>query len=241
LRVLLTNDDSVFSEGLLALKDALAELGEVTVVAPLTEQSGVSHAVSLHGLVRPWPVRLADGSSAFAVEGTPADAVNVGLRDVFDVPPDLIASGINKGLNTGANVFYSGTVAAAIEGAMNGILSVAVSTVRAETVNLEGAAKLALKAIRMVMAHADHPPAAYNINLPEPGEEEPQVAFTAQSVESFFDPREQPEAQGEGDCAGPLSDVEAIRLGKISVTPLVTGLTDVNRLRILRESKCRAR
>lgn len=117
MRILLTNDDGVFAPGLAALEHQLRHLGEVIVVAPTTEQSGVGHSItfltplickSIHRDGRHW---------AWAVDGSPADCVKLAIGELLkDNPVDLVVSGINNGLNAGINVLYSGTVAAAIEG-----------------------------------------------------------------------------------------------------------------------------
>src|SRR6187455_2079239 len=126
-RILVTNDDGVESRGLLALKQALEEMGEVTVVAPDTNQSAVGHQKTL---MRPLRVRertLADGSRAWSVDGSPTDAVSLAFLGYFDVGFDLVASGINYGANIGDDVTYSGTVSAAMEAVINECPAFAVS------------------------------------------------------------------------------------------------------------------
>src|SRR5262245_4566916 len=122
-RILVTNDDGYFSPGLDALADALRPLGEVTVVAPQTEASAVGHALTLRRPLRLEKVR--DG--VYSVDGTPTDCVNIAIDEVLEGPPDLVVSGINKGLNIGDDVTYSGTVAGALEGALLGYQAIAVS------------------------------------------------------------------------------------------------------------------
>jgi len=122
-RILITNDDGYRSEGLLALGAALSPLGEVTVVAPMTEASAIGHALTLRR-----PLRLERiGERVFAVDGTPTDCVNIAVTQVFGGLPDLVVSGINKGWNLGDDVTYSGTVAGALEGALLGVPAMAVS------------------------------------------------------------------------------------------------------------------
>src|ERR671919_1650582 len=125
-RILVTNDDGVHSEGIRALADALAPLGDVTIVAPIQEASAIGHALTLRR-----PLRLETISPrVFAVDGTPTDCVNVALAHVLRGKPELIVSGINKGWNLGDDVTYSGTVSGALEGALLGIPSIAISTQR---------------------------------------------------------------------------------------------------------------
>ncbi len=118
VRILLSNDDGIASEGLRALYDAISDLGEVTVVAPDRERSAASHSLSLHR-----PLRIDDaGEGWFAVDGTPTDCVNLALNGLLkDSPPDIVLSGINKGGNLGDDITYSGTVAAAMEATLLGI------------------------------------------------------------------------------------------------------------------------
>ena len=123
-RILVTNDDGVHSEGIHALAEALAPLGEVTIVAPIQEASAIGHALTLRRPLRLETIR----PGVFAVDGTPTDCVNVAIAHVLHGKPDLIVSGINKGWNLGDDVTYSGTVSGALEGALLGIPSIAVST-----------------------------------------------------------------------------------------------------------------
>src|SRR5947209_13675120 len=123
-RILVTNDDGYRSEGIRAVADALAPLGEVTIVAPIEEASAIGHALTLRH-----PLRLESvGDRVFGVDGTPTDCVNVAITQVFNGRlPDLVVSGINKGWNLGDDITYSGTVAGALEGALLGTAALAVS------------------------------------------------------------------------------------------------------------------
>jgi 5'-nucleotidase len=127
LRFLLANDDGVESQGLTALSNALKTIGHVTVVAPEREQSTMGHALTLHKPVRLYSVRHEKNLDVFCLSGTPADCVYMGLRHVMKKPPHVIISGINRGVNLGNDIFYSGTVAAAREGALQNIPSIAAS------------------------------------------------------------------------------------------------------------------
>src|SRR5947209_17192113 len=122
-RILVTNDDGYRSEGLIALADALRPLGDVTIVAPMTEASAIGHALTLRR-----PLRIEHmGEKLFAVDGTPTDCVNIAVTHVLKALPDLVVSGINKGWNLGDDVTYSGTVAGALEAALLGVPALAVS------------------------------------------------------------------------------------------------------------------
>ena len=126
--ILLTNDDGIHADGLTALEEALQEYAELTVVAPHVERSASSHALSLQQ-----PIRYEKISERkYAVEGTPADSVILALNNICQVTPDLVIAGINRGGNMGENIFYSGTVAAALEATLNRVPAFAVSVAARE-------------------------------------------------------------------------------------------------------------
>src|SRR6185369_4460155 len=121
--ILVSNDDGIHSEGIIALADALQGLGEVVVVAPDREQSAVSHSLTIHR-----PLRVEEiGPGRYAIDGTPTDCINLAVNGILKRRPTLVVSGINKGANLGDDVTYSGTVSAAMEGTLLGIPSLAVS------------------------------------------------------------------------------------------------------------------
>jgi len=125
--ILVTNDDGVASPGLLALKQALEPYGRVSVIAPDSNRSAIGRGITIHNPLHVEEVRLADGSPAFATDGTPVDCVRFATLGLLDERPDVIVSGINLGLNLGDDVTYSGTVAAALEGVLLGWPAIAVS------------------------------------------------------------------------------------------------------------------
>jgi len=146
--ILVTNDDGIHAEGLGALADAMAPLGEVFVVAPDREQSAVGHALTLH---RPLRVDRV-GERRFAVNGTPSDCVNLGVLGLLPEPPVLVVAGINHGSNLGDDVTYSGTVSAAMEGTLLGVPSMAVSQVEGDAAGFEAAGRVAqLVAARLLV------------------------------------------------------------------------------------------
>ncbi|GIW85882.1 MAG: 5'-nucleotidase SurE [Isosphaeraceae bacterium] len=152
MHILLTNDDGVFAPGLRALRKELRRLGDVTVVAPAQEQSGVGHSITL---LTPLVVKQVDDDDGttlgYMVEGSPADSVKLAILELMGRPTDLIVSGINAGANVGINVLYSGTVAAAIEGAFFKITSVAVSLELAEHFDYPHAAREAVRVIERIL------------------------------------------------------------------------------------------
>jgi 5'-nucleotidase len=176
MKLLLTNDDGIDADGLHALLNAVRELGEPVVVAPAGPQSGVSHAVTTGTAVRVDP----RGDGRFAVHGTPADCVRVGLHRLC---PDagLVLSGINHGGNLGADVYYSGTVAAVREAVLHGGTGVALSHYRKRGMEYDWprASGWSARVLADLLARPTVPGSFYNVNLPHlrPDEPDPEVVF----------------------------------------------------------------
>ncbi len=166
MRILLTNDDGIYAPGLAAMERVLQSLGEVMVVAPATEQSGVGHSITFLQPLTCKEIYDQRRRRGWAVEGSPADCVKLAVHEICPTRPDLVISGINGGLNAGINVLYSGTVAAAIEGAFFGITSIAVSLEYDEHADFDSAAHLALGVIRQILAYPDHAGKLFNVNIP---------------------------------------------------------------------------
>ena len=127
MKILLVNDDGIYSQGILALAKRLIPENEVVLVAPQGQMSGMGHSITFYGYVNYTELKIMEGARCFAVNGTPADCVKVALNLIMKDKPDLIISGINKGFNLGSDIFYSGTVNAGLEGAVQRIKSIAVS------------------------------------------------------------------------------------------------------------------
>ena len=231
LTILVTNDDGVHSEGIRALADAVAHLGEVTIVAPIQEASAIGHALTLRR-----PLRLDEiGPRIFAVDGTPTDCVNVAITHVLRRKPDLIVSGINKGWNLGDDVTYSGTVSGALEGALLGIPSVAVSTQRVrDECEFGPSAQAAARVAEQVLARPMPKFTLLNINTPRGANKGFRVTIQAKRnhvtvVDERIDPRQRPYywiEEGENDWEPhDRSDYQAVRDGYISITPLQPDMT----------------
>ncbi len=231
-RILVTNDDGVRSDGLRALADVLAPLGEVTVVAPLIEASAIGHALTLRR-----PLRLERfGERTYAVDGTPTDCVNIGVYTVLRGQPDLVVSGINKGWNLGDDVTYSGTVAGALEGALLGIPAIAVSLERTNgDFDFSHVARFAAELAEAVLKRGLPPSTFLNVNAPLGKPKGHKVTVQAKrnhvtSVAEKVDPRGQPYfwiEEGQDDWEPhDHSDYQAVRDGYISVTPLQPDLTN---------------
>ncbi len=231
-RILVTNDDGIFSEGIKLLAEALAEVGEVTVVAPDREQSAMGHALTL---TRPLRMQKVE-ERRYAVDGTPTDCVNLGVLSIFkDNPPDFVASGINFGLNLGDDVTYSGTVSAGFEGTLLGIPSVAFSQEVAEGFSFQRAAAFARELFRILVADREKLPRDLLLNVNVPAGPIRGISLTRlgrrvykQSVIEKLDPRGRKYYWIHGvpqweKATG--TDYEAVSAGRISVTPLHLDLT----------------
>jgi len=241
--ILLTNDDGIYSPGLIALSEALQELGEVHVIAPATEQSGVGHSISYLRPLILKEVFHGDRRFGFAVEGSPADCVKLGVSELLPRRPDMVVSGINIGLNAGIAVLYSGTVAAAIEGAFFGIPSIAVSLQFDENPDFCRAARLAVQIIRQVLEQRSDDVRLFNLNIPTKAlsDESPKVSVVPMDVRQYgerYERRVDPWgrtyywATGE---PGPAmddngTDLSALARGQIALTPLHYDLTARNAL-----------
>jgi 5'-nucleotidase len=236
MRILVSNDDGVEAAGLRALAEALLALGEVTVVAPDREQSASSHSISLHRPLRIEEVSPWGDVRRFAVDGTPTDAVYVGVNHLLrDRRPDVVASGINRGANLAMDVLYSGTVAAAMEGTVMGLPSFAISLVGRGEPDFRPAAAFAQK-LAAEMGRRKLPPGTLlNVNVPPGAPRGTRVtrlgkrSYSAAVVQKL-DPRGRAYYWIGGDEQAhenvPGSDCDAVfDRGLISVTPLHLDLT----------------
>lgn len=236
LIILVTNDDGIQSEGLVALAQELEALGEVYVVAPDRERSAASHALTLHS-----PLRVEEIQRRwFAVDGTPTDCVNLGVNGRMLLPrrPDLVVSGINKGANLADDITYSGTVAAAIEGTLLGIASVAVSLVARRNFNFTPAARFTTRVASKIAQHGMPADTLLNINVPNLEEESIRGVLITKmgkrvygdSIVENVDPRGRKyywiggDELRHRDIEG--SDISAVMAGYISLTPLHLDLTN---------------
>jgi 5'/3'-nucleotidase len=245
-RILVTNDDGVESRGLLALKQALDPIGDVTVVAPDTNQSAVGHQKTL---MRPLRVRertLADGSLAYSVDGSPTDAVSLAFLGYFGFEFDLVASGINYGANLGDDITYSGTVSAAMEAVINNCPAFAISQEYYEHPDFALAGRAAATVARNIMEHGLSPGELINVNVPAmPLEDFGGVEVTRLGKRVYqdeliqrTDPRGIPYYWIGGPppsgLAVPGTDFHAIVNRRIAVTPIHLDLTGRRLLKRLR-------
>ena len=247
MRILLTNDDGIYAKGLSSLYEELSCEGECLIVAPEIEQSAVGHAITIF---RPLMVRRAMKGGTFlgyAVLGTPADCVKIGIKELIEKPVDMVVSGINRGANAGINVLYSGTVSAATEAAIMGIPSLAISLDTHKEADFTFAAGFARKMVRMITNNPSLWGSAINVNVPcIPADQIKGVVVVRQGksnvIESFekrVDPRENIYywVSGGSVCGSEEkdTDVGALSAGFITITPIQYDLTRYDLLDTLQD------
>ena len=229
MRILITNDDGIYAEGLRLLAEWAKTKGEVTVVAPKVEQSGKSHAIDFTRPIEIVKVDLMDGVTAYRMDSTPADCIRfavLGLKEKYD----LVLSGINRGFNLGKDIVYSGTAGAIFEGGRLGIPGIALST---DPHTLDGAYAHLDRAYNFIVEkNLFEENMLYNVNLPNSHGE---IKITKQGGIYFFDEfkyigDDMWEQTGhivndnEGDCE---LDTDSVRNGYVSITPLINGRTNM--------------
>ena len=245
-RILVTNDDGIESRGILALKRALDPIGDVTVVAPDTNQSAVGHQKTL---MRPLRVRertLADGSSGYSVDGSPTDCVSLAFLGFFEERFDLVASGINYGANLGDDITYSGTVSAAMEAVINNCPAFAVSQEYIEDVDFELAAVASAIVARNILEHGLSRGELLNVNVPALSPDEFEGFEVTRLGKRVYqdqllrrvDPRGIPYYWIGGPppsgLAVPGTDFHAVVHRRVAVTPIHLDLTGRSLLKRLR-------
>ena len=230
--ILISNDDGIESTYLGALADALveADFADVVVAAPERERSAVSQSITLHK-----PLRVDEvAPNRFAVSGTPSDCMYIGLLHLVPRQPDLVVSGINRGFNLGADVFYSGTVAAAVEAGLRDIPALALSMSPQRGADVGGAVRFCVQLIAAVLPHGMTPNTVLNVNIPAEVGSTFRWTFLGEriyedAVDMRHDPRGRPYYWIGGGVADnqatPGSDCHAVAEGVVSVTPLHLDLT----------------
>ena len=238
MRILVSNDDGYFSPGIALLAEHLGALGEVTVVAPERDRSGASNSLTLD---RPLSVRRAP-NGFFFVNGTPTDCVHLAVTGLLDFTPDLVVSGINLGANMGDDTIYSGTVAAATEGFLLGIPSLAVSLASKEGRHLESAVQVALQLVGRLHRAPFGQPVLLNVNVPDVAREALGALevtrlgrrHKAEPVVKSATPRGETVywigAAGGAQDAGEGTDFHAVSANWVSITPLQMDLTRFTQL-----------
>jgi 5'-nucleotidase len=238
LNILVSNDDGIDAPGIYALVQEIKKIATVTVVAPDKQQSAVGHAITVNYPLRAVPFRKNNEIFGYAVEGTPADAVKLGVRFLMKSKPDMIISGINHGSNTAINIIYSGTVSAATEGTVLGIPSIAISLTTYQDPDFSYAAKFAARLALLVARHGLPEGTLLNVNVPAVPEGEIKgIMLTKQGKSTWddtFDVRRDPANREYFWLTGKMNvtdteldaDQVAIRNHYVSVTPIHYDLTD---------------
>jgi 5'-nucleotidase len=243
MRILVSNDDGYFAPGIAVLAEALSACAEVTVVAPERDRSGSSNSLTLD---RPLSVRRAANGYLY-VNGTPTDCVHLAVTGLLDALPDVVVSGINYGANMGDDTIYSGTVAAATEGFLLGIPSIAISLVAEGGGHFKTAARVACDLVQRFARRPLEQPVLLNVNVPDlpPGsvrgttvtrlgkrhKAEPVVKSTTPRGDVVY----WVGAAGGAQDAGPGTDFHAAASGMVSITPLQVDLTRYSQMQAVSE------
>lgn len=238
MKILVSNDDGIDSAGIRALVESLSQIAEITVVAPHQEQSAVGHAITMQTPLRVFEYHKDGKFFGYAIDGTPADCVKIGIRNILSEPPDLMVSGINHGSNTAINIIYSGTVSAAREAAIMDVPSIAVSVTSHSVTDFSFAAKVARILALEVKERGLPKGTMLNVNVPNlPEEKIAGILLTKQGKSKWddvYEKRIDPYGRNYYWLTGNLVEVDhslefdqaAIRNNYVSVTPIHFDLTD---------------
>ena len=249
MNILLTNDDGIFAPGLAAIYKELLKIGHVTVVAPSDGQSGASHSITFSEPLVCNKVDITGRFTGFSVQGSPADCVKLAAMELHKGPIDLLVAGINNGANAGINVYYSGTVAAAMEGAFLKIPAVAMSLAVDEHMEYEQAAGYCVEILQQLMPVEKGN--VININIPELSKGRPRgVRIVPQSSKGFneyYIQQQNEQGQTVYQLAGDPhvadeipTDTTSLVEGFITVTALIPDMTDHRKTRELQTIEWRA-
>lgn len=249
-KILITNDDGVFSNGIQALIKVLKNNYDITVVAPDRERSAVGHSLTFFYPLRVQKISNSEKLKIYSSDGTPSDCVLLGIYDLMEEKPDLIVSGINHGANMGQDITYSGTVSAAMEGTIHKVPSIAVSLAAFEDFDFTYAAKAAKKIVDYVIGQKLPNRSFLNVNIPNVSEEEIKgFTITKQGVSVYdqkllkrMDPRGNEYYWLSGDYPTGLieqgTDFEAVYKNKmVSITPIHLDMTNFDLINQLKNWK----
>lgn len=245
MHILLSNDDGILAPGLAAIRQQLTTLGDVSVVAPASPQSAAAHGITLPGPISARRIHVQDTFFGHSVDGRPADCVKLAVTKLLEFPPDLVVSGINDGANVSINVLYSGTVAAAAEGALLGFPAVAISLQQGVERNFDRAAAIVMPILQNLLKLGLGPGHLININIPDLTQGDPRgvrvVPQATRTMKDEFSCHRAPDGRDyywlaggdylDADATG--SDLDAIMERYIAVTPLHFDLTHYGRLKEL--------
>ncbi len=242
MHILLTNDDGIFAPGLAALYKELISLWDVTVVAPADSKSGASHSITIHQPLMCNEVDIHDQFTGYSVHGSPADCVKLAFMQLCERPVDLVVAGINNGANVGINIYYSGTVAAAMEGAFLKIPAVAMSLAREDEMDFETAAKHGMATLKQLLPIQSGD--VININIPQLNNGKPKgikvVPQSTQAFQEYYIHNKDNRGNSSYQLAGGahltdqiVADTGCLLEGYITVTALSPGMTNYEKNRQL--------
>lgn len=250
IKILVCNDDGITAPGIYALATALKKIADVTVVAPLTEQSAVGHAITMKNPLRLKEIFINKEFFGYAFDGTPADCVKMGIRNILKEKPDLVISGINNGANTAINIIYSGTVSGAREAAIMDVPSIAISVTSHEPKTYDVAAEIACEYALKVYQNPLPKGTLLNINVPNCSKDEIKGHLVTKQGKSKWDDEyeERTDPMGKkyywlkGDWIELDNDLEydhfATQQNYVSLTPIHFDLTDYSVLDFVKEKYC---
>ncbi|MHC4757646.1 MAG: 5'/3'-nucleotidase SurE [Planctomycetota bacterium] len=244
MRILLTNDDGIFAPGLSAIYRELVKLGQVIVAAPAQSRSGASHSITFSKPLVCNKVDINGQFTGYSIQGSPADCVKLACMELLEEPVELVVSGINNGSNAGINVYYSGTVAAAMEGAFLNIPAVAMSLANEEDMDYDKAARYCTKILNKLIPIKKGD--VININIPLLSKAEPKgIQIVPQSCKGFYEyfiPQKNEQGQTVFQLAGrphlveeSLTDIIALEEGYITITALASDMTNYNKTELLKK------
>ena len=238
MKILVTNDDGIDSAGIAALKNSLSEIAEVTVVAPRQEQSAVGHGITMQIPLRVQEYYIDGTFFGYAVDGTPADCVKMGMRNIMKEDPDLVVSGINHGSNTAINIIYSGTVSGAREAAIMDVPSISISVTNHRVKDFSYAGEIAKMLALKINEHGLELGTLLNVNVPDiPEDEIAGILVTKQGKskwDDIYEKRVDPYGRDYYWLTGSMMEVDkelefdqvAIKNNYVAVTPIHFDLTD---------------
>jgi len=246
MQILLTNDDGIFAPGLAAIYKELVKIGDVMVVAPADSRSGASHSITYSRPLVCNKVDINGQFTGFSVQGSPADCVKLAVMQLHEGPIDLLVAGINKGANAGINVYYSGTVAAAMEGAFLKIPAVAMSVSAEEQMDFEKAGRYCAKILKKLMPVKKGD--VININIPELSKGEPKgirvVPQSSKGFNEYYIRQKNEQGQTVFQLAGDShrldeapTDTTSLEAGFITITALARDMTDHHKTDELQQIK----
>jgi 5'-nucleotidase len=238
MKILVCNDDGIGSEGIFQLADALSEIGEVIIVAPLTEQSAVGHSITMKVPLRVTKYNIRNKFEGYAVSGTPADCVKFGIKNLLKEIPDIVVSGINHGANTAISIVYSGTVSAAREAAIMDCPAIAFSVTDHKPTHFEFARKVAKELTLKVVEHGLNKGTLLNVNIPNIPESEIKGIIPTQQGcskwDDIYEERTDPYGNNYYWLTGTMTnynndlknDQIAVLNNYVAITPIHFDLTD---------------